>query len=67
MANTTKGVEVKTIDQLRTDLAEAQNALAISRRSFMQGELVNPKVMGVQRKSIARILTEIKKLDKESK
>jgi len=57
----------KTIEQLQADLVEARGALAISRRSFMQGELVNPKVMVQQRKSIARILTEINKLEKESK
>lgn len=71
MANKTPKTVAKatlpTADDLQKQLVEARANLAGSRRSFMQGELVNPKVMGAQRKSIARILTEINKPDKESK
>ncbi len=51
-------------------LAEKHQDLLDSRRSLMGGELVNPRVLGVTRKDIARIKTAIRTVDaadKESK
>lgn len=59
MAKTTttksaKAVEVKTVDQLREELVKLQAEHLESRKSHKQGELVNPHVLTVQRKAIAR-------------
>ena len=51
---TIKEAEVKTIDQLQEELATLQAEHLESRRSHKQGELVNPHVLTVQRKAIAR-------------
>ena len=52
---TTKNAEeVKTVDQLREELVKLQAENLESRRSHKQGELVNPHVLTVQRKAIAR-------------
>lgn len=59
--------EVKTIDQLQAELSKAQADIAISRRSHKQGELVNPKILNIQRKAIARIKTAITVAEKEAK
>lgn len=59
-ANVKEAVEVKTIEQLQTELATQRNDLQESRRSHRLGELVNPKVLGEQRKKIARTLTALK-------
>lgn len=53
-------VEVKTIEQLRADLMKAQADHLESRKSHRQGELVNPHVLTIQRKGIARLHTAIK-------
>lgn len=58
-----KAVEVKTLDQLNEELVKAQNDHRESRRSHQMGELVNPHVLTVQRKSIARALTAIKQTE----
>lgn len=55
-----KTVEVKTLAQLHEELATLRNDLQESRRSHRMGELVNPRVIGTQRKAIARALTAIK-------
>ena len=47
---------VKTIDELRAELATKQQDLNDSRRSHKAGELVNPRVLGQIRKEIARSL-----------
>lgn len=60
-ATSKKAVEVKTLDQLREDLEKLQHDYRESRRSHQMGELVNPRVLTVQRKSIARALTAIRK------
>lgn len=52
-------VEVKTIDQLHEELATLHQAHLESRKSHVQGELVNPHVLTVQRKNIARLHTAI--------
>lgn len=51
---TTKAVEVKTVAELQEDLVKLQAEHLESRRSHKQGELVNPHVLTVQRKAIAR-------------
>jgi ribosomal protein L29 len=59
-ASTKKAVEVKTLDQLKAELVTLQNDHRESRRSHQMGELVNPHVITMQRKSIARSLTAIR-------
>ena len=58
-----KVVEVKTLDQLKEELVKLQNDHRESRRSHQMGELVNPHVLTVQRKSIARAHTAIRKAE----
>lgn len=53
-------VEVKTLDQQKEELVKFQNEHRESRRSHQMGELVNPRVLRTQRKSIARSLTAIR-------
>ena len=57
--STKEAVEVKTIAQLHEDLAALQQAHLEARMSHKQGELVNPRVLTVQRKNIARLHTAI--------
>lgn len=57
---TKKAAEVKTVEQLREELLKLQNEHIDSRKSHVQGELVNPHVLTVQRKNIARIHTALK-------
>ena len=63
MADTKKTAQkadvVKTIDELRAELATKQQDLNDSRRSHKAGELVNPRVLGQIRKEIARLHTAI--------
>jgi len=54
-----KEAEVKTVEQLNNDLVAAVAENLESRRSHRMGELVNPHVLTVQRKNIARIHTAI--------
>jgi len=54
-----KATEVKTVDQLKAELVTLQADHLESRRSHRLGELVNPHVLTVQRKNIARLLTAI--------
>ena len=53
-------VEVKTLAQLQEELVALQNDYRESRRSHRMGELVNPRVLTVQRKSIARSQTAVR-------
>jgi ribosomal protein L29 len=55
-----KAAEVKTIDQLRADLASKTAELIAAKRSHRAGELVNPRVLTVTRKEIARLHTAIR-------
>ncbi len=55
----TKAVEVKTLEQLQEELVKLQGENLESRRSHRLGELVNPHVLTVQRKGIARLHTAI--------
>jgi len=69
MAETKKSVKavvVKTIDDLKKELAEKRNDLLQAKRSHAAGELVNPKALRSLRKEIARLLTQINNT-KESK
>ena len=62
---TTKAAVVKTIDDLKKELAEKRHDLLQAKRSHAAGELVNPKALRSLRKDIARLLTQIN--EKESK
>lgn len=64
---TKKAAEVKTMEQLREDLAKLRQDHLDSSKSHRQGELVNPHVLTTQRKQIARTLTAINKAKKEEK
>ncbi len=63
---TVKAAVVKTIDDLKKELAEKRNDLLQAKRSHVAGELVNPKALRSLRKEIARLLTQINNT-KESK
>ena len=56
---------VKSIEEMKAELQSKRNDLLEARKSHAAGELVNPKVLGVYRKDIARLLTQINA--KESK
>ena len=62
---TAKTAVVKTVDDLKKELAEKRNDLLQAKRSHAAGELVNPKALRSLRKDIARLLTQIN--EKESK
>jgi len=67
---TKKAEEVKTLEQLRTDLAAKQTDLLEARRGHAAGELANPRVITATRKEIARLQTAIRAAElseKESK
>lgn len=50
-----KAAEVKTIEQLRADLATKSADLLQAKRGNAAGELTNPRVITVTRKEIARL------------
>jgi ribosomal protein L29 len=50
-----KADEVKTVDQLRSDLVTKTNDLLQARRGNAAGELTNPRIITVTRKEIARL------------
>ena len=56
---------VKSLEELKTELESKRTDLQEARKSHAAGELVNPKVLSVYRKDIARLLTQIN--EKESK
>ena len=53
--STKKATEVKTLEQLRADLATKSDELLQARRGNAAGELTNPRVITVTRKEIARL------------
>lgn len=55
-----KAVEVKTIDQMREELAAKTADLLQAKRGNAAGELANPRVITVTRKEIARLHTAIR-------
>ena len=61
----TKAATVKTVDDLKKEVAEKRHDLLQAKRSHAAGELVNPKALRSLRKDIARLLTQIN--EKESK
>lgn len=61
-----KATEVKTVEQLNDDLTALLAENLASRRSHRLGELVNPHVLTVQRKNIARLHTAIATANKEA-
>ena len=62
---TTKAAVVKTVEDLKKEVAEKRHDLLQAKRSHAAGELVNPKALRSLRKDIARLLTQIN--EKESK
>jgi ribosomal protein L29 len=62
-----KAEVVKSLEDLRKDLAAKQNDLLESRKSHRAGELVNPRVLGSIRKEIARLHTAIRAAELASK
>ena len=50
---------VKTVDELKAEVATKRADLLEAKRSLAAGELANPRVLGTYRKDIARLLTEI--------
>ena len=60
-----KAAVVKTVDDLKKEVAEKRNDLLQAKRSHAAGELVNPKALCALRKDLARLLTQIN--EKESK
>ena len=62
-----KAEVVKSLEDLRKDLAAKQNDLLESRKSHRSGELVNPRVLGSIRKEIARLHTAIRAAELASK
>lgn len=57
---TKKDAEVKTVEQLQEELTKLRAEHLEARKSHLQGELVNPHVLTVQRKNIARLLTALR-------
>ena len=58
-----KAEEVKTLAQLQEELVTLRGEHQESRRSHRAGELVNPHVITVQRKNIARAKTLIRQAE----
>lgn len=55
-----KTTEVKTIEQMRTELTTKQADMITAKRGHKLGELANPRVLTVTRKEIARLHTAIR-------
>lgn len=49
----------KSVEELRAELAQLHADHLDSRKSHVQGELINPRVLTTQRKNIARLHTAI--------
>lgn len=50
---------IKTAEELEVELAAKRTDLLEARRSNAAGELINPRVITVYRKDIARLMTQI--------
>lgn len=61
-----KDAEVKTLDQLRAELVAKKTDQIAHKRSHAAGELVNPRVLTVTRKEIARLNTAIRAAELEA-
>ena len=55
-----KADEVKTIDQLKTELQTKFTDQLEAKRSHASGELINPRVLTSTKKEIARLHTAIR-------
>lgn len=64
---TTKATEVKTLEQLQTELATKRADLLAARRGHAMGELANPRVLTSTKKEIARLLTAIRAAENAEK
>ncbi len=64
---TTKAAEVKTLEQLQTELATKRADLLAARRGHAMGELANPRVLTSTKKEIARLLTAIRAAENAEK
>jgi len=64
---TTKATEVKTVEQLKEELAAKRSDLLSARRGHAAGELANPRVLTSTKKEIARLLTAIRAAEKSEK
>lgn len=64
---TTTASEVKTLDQLKDELAIKQQDLLEAKRSHAAGELINPRVLTHTKKDIARLHTAIRAAATEQK
>ena len=53
-------VEVKSLADLQKDLAAKQQDILAARQGHRAGELVNPRVITLTRKEIARLKTAIR-------
>lgn len=63
-----KAAEVKTIDEMRVDLAAKRNDLVGFKKGHKMGELTNPRAITAARKDIARLMTAIRAAElKETK
>ena len=51
---------VKSLEELKKDLAAKQNDLLDARKGHRAGELVNPRTITTTRKDIARLKTAIR-------
>jgi large subunit ribosomal protein L29 len=67
MAEKKKTQEVKTIDQLREEVAAKQSDLLEARRGHAAGELANPRYLSSLRKDIARLNTAIREQELSAK
>lgn len=56
---------VKSLEDLKKDLAAKQNDLLEAKRGHRAGELQNPRVLTHTRKDIARLHTAIRAAEKE--
>lgn len=67
MAKATKATEVKSVEQLRSELETKRADLLQAKRGLAAGELANPRVITVTRKEIARLLTAIRAAENSKK
>ncbi|MBB1557922.1 50S ribosomal protein L29 [Candidatus Saccharibacteria bacterium] len=57
--NAVPATEVKNLETLQQELATKRADLLEAQRGHRAGELANPRILGVYRREIAQILTEI--------
>ena len=57
--NAVPATEVKSLETLQQELAAKRTDLLEAQRGHRAGELANPRILGVYRREIAQILTEI--------